>query len=231
MFLPFVVLGQQAKIVFNTTSYDFGKIEERQGKGSYHFAFTNKGDAPLVIRHVDISCGCITAHWNRKPVMPGERGLITITYDPKRQTGKFSKAVIVNTNSGGAFNIRLHVSGEVVHSLVDTPKEHPFTIGSLLLESDTIYWDTSDQESRPFRLTNRGNTPRSISVSKPDYLDVYCNPLSLLPNTQGHLIIRPSPGKNTPDSFRVPLYIRTDEGKEGKIIIIRKAGAPRMSEK
>lgn len=95
------------------TEYDFGRIKERGGKQSGSLTFKNSGNKPLVVTKVMVSCRCISLDYPKKPVMPGEEGKITVTYDPKKQKGVFHKAIQVYSNDSLARHI-VFVKGEVV---------------------------------------------------------------------------------------------------------------------
>jgi hypothetical protein len=109
-----------AKIEFESTVYDFGKIEEGS-PGKAVFIFKNTGTKPLVINWVKSSCGCLVPSYDREPVMPGKTGKITGHYDTKR-IGPFTKALTVSTNSDTEI-ITLIIKGEVLKKEEDaTPK-------------------------------------------------------------------------------------------------------------
>jgi hypothetical protein len=91
--------GQNApEMKFDRTEHSFGKIAEKGGKVSHTYTFVNHGNAPLVILSVETSCGCTKAEYDKKPVPVGGKGEIVITYDPKRQSGVFYKAIQIFTN-------------------------------------------------------------------------------------------------------------------------------------
>ncbi|MBK9227515.1 MAG: DUF1573 domain-containing protein [Ignavibacteria bacterium] len=46
-----------AKILFTEESHDFGNVEQGN-QLEYSFAFTNEGEAPLLIQNVQPACGC-----------------------------------------------------------------------------------------------------------------------------------------------------------------------------
>ena len=52
--------GGKAKIVFDSTRYDFGYIQEDKGKVTHSFKFTNGGDAPLII--IDTRSTAVARH-------------------------------------------------------------------------------------------------------------------------------------------------------------------------
>ncbi|WP_299119541.1 DUF1573 domain-containing protein [uncultured Tenacibaculum sp.] len=101
--LPFLVLcfigvtmnAQEFKFV--TESIDYGKISQGS-EGTRTFEFTNIGDAPLIITGVQSTCGCAVPKKPEKPIMPGEKGQIQVSYDTSRMGG-FSKAVTIISNA------------------------------------------------------------------------------------------------------------------------------------
>ena len=98
-FIVGAVAAQSApEMKFGQTEHNFGTITEKGGKVSHVYPFVNEGDAPLVILSIETSCGCTKATYDKKPVPPGGQGEILITYDPKRQSGVFYKAIQVFTN-------------------------------------------------------------------------------------------------------------------------------------
>lgn len=86
-------------IVFERTSYDFGDVPRKGGDLIKEFRFSNKGDAPLVIKKITKSCSCISVSYSRKPVLPGEKSVIKVKYEPhKVEAGIFHKVVQIYTN-------------------------------------------------------------------------------------------------------------------------------------
>ncbi len=103
----------RAVIYADETSYDFGLIEEDEGKVSVTFTIKNAGDAPLVVTRVIASCGCTKPEWTREPIAPGKTGDIKITYNPKGRPGPFSKTISVYSN-GKTGSFVLTIRGEVI---------------------------------------------------------------------------------------------------------------------
>lgn len=65
------------------------------------FIIRNTGDKPLVITHIDASCGCTKPSWDRRPVMPGRNSEIKVEINPDKP-GAFDKTlqVFCNTAAG-----------------------------------------------------------------------------------------------------------------------------------
>ncbi|MFH8142015.1 MAG: DUF1573 domain-containing protein [Muribaculaceae bacterium] len=103
----------QPGISFTQTTHDFGVIPENGGSVTTTFEFTNPGDGPLLILNASASCGCTRPEYPRKPVKPGKKDKITVTYNPKGRPGEFTKNVTVRTNVKGKKKVVLKIKGNV----------------------------------------------------------------------------------------------------------------------
>lgn len=102
-----------AKMVFEKTTYDFGKFPESSPKVTCVFYFTNEGDAPLVIHQAIGSCGCTVPQYPKEPIMPGKSGEIKVTYNGKgRYPGQFKKSIRIRTN-GDPDIVAIYITGEM----------------------------------------------------------------------------------------------------------------------
>ncbi|MCR5361862.1 MAG: DUF1573 domain-containing protein [Bacteroidales bacterium] len=93
------VLWAAARITFTKTTHDFGTIRENDGDVTVEFAFTNTGDAPLLILRAASSCGCTVPDYPRQPLRAGQGGVIKVTYHPKGRPGPFQKTVTIYDNA------------------------------------------------------------------------------------------------------------------------------------
>lgn len=109
-----VMKAQQAVgIKFDKISHNFGSFSEKDATQQYTFIFTNTGEKPLVINQVVPSCGCTVADYTKKPVMPGQKGEIKITYKGQgRMPGHFKKTITVRSN-GVPEMTRLYIEGDM----------------------------------------------------------------------------------------------------------------------
>ncbi|MBQ7041746.1 MAG: DUF1573 domain-containing protein [Muribaculaceae bacterium] len=105
--------GEGAKISFLEKSHDFGTIKEANGPVSYEFEFKNVGDEPLVILSARASCGCTKPEYPEKPIKPGEKGKIKITYNPAGRPGEFDRKVKIQTNDKSRRPV-LKITGVVI---------------------------------------------------------------------------------------------------------------------
>lgn len=109
----YVSAGQkpEASIEWSSTSIDFGEIEHNVPITA-EFSFKNPGMLPLLITDVKPSCGCTVADFPKQPVMGGQEGSISVTFDAKEE-GYFAKTITVYSNAQGGVT-KLFIEGIVV---------------------------------------------------------------------------------------------------------------------
>ncbi|MCR4920715.1 MAG: DUF1573 domain-containing protein [Bacteroidaceae bacterium] len=100
-----------AEIKFDTLRHDFGKFSKDDPVVECAFTFTNVGTAPLIIHTAMASCGCTVPTFTKTPVKPGEKGVISVTYDGTGKfPGHFQKTVSVRSNAVSQL-VRLTIEG------------------------------------------------------------------------------------------------------------------------
>lgn len=77
------------------------------------FTVKNISDEPLILMEVKTGCHCTLADWEKAPIMPGETGTITVTYDALKE-GQFYKVIAVNTNFDPEVGMGLSMIGNVL---------------------------------------------------------------------------------------------------------------------
>jgi hypothetical protein len=95
LFISISAYSQEFK--FEKELIDYGKIAQ-SSNGERVFVFTNVGTQPLIITNIQSSCGCTVPKKPEKPIMPGEKGEIKVSYDTKR-LGGFSKQITIFSNA------------------------------------------------------------------------------------------------------------------------------------
>ena len=88
----------QPKAEFKEVTYDFGTIKESKGAVKHTFEFKNTGDKPLIIIDAVASCGCTRPSFTAKPIKPGKKGKVEVTFSPNGRRGTFRKTIKVKTN-------------------------------------------------------------------------------------------------------------------------------------
>ena len=124
-----------SEITFENTKHDYGIIPYG-GNGSYDYIFTNTGKTPLVITNCVKGCGCTAVSWTKEPVLPGQKGKVTATYNTGN-VGYFNKGVEVYTNSKTP-KINLRLTGTVGEP--DVASQNNFSIdGPTMIFEQTEY--------------------------------------------------------------------------------------------
>lgn len=86
-------------ITFISTSHDFGTIRADKGSVTAKYEFTNTGTEPITIVGVtNGGCGCTRPEFPRKPIAPGKKGVIKITFNPAGRSGEFNRSVKVKVS-------------------------------------------------------------------------------------------------------------------------------------
>ena len=131
------MMAQEPVITFEKTEHDFGKINEDGGRVSVVFEFKNEGMAPLVLSNVRASCGCTTPTWTKEPVEPGQKGNITVTYNPNGRPGRFQKTVTITSNAKEP-TVRVYIKGEVIPKAAKPVNKYTVAVGDLSMKEKTL---------------------------------------------------------------------------------------------
>jgi hypothetical protein len=104
--------GAKATFEFQETDHDFGTINE--GELVKHvFTFKNIGEAPLIIRNAQATCGCTVPEWPKQPVAVGETGEILVQFNSNNRTNIQHKVVTITANTDPA-TTRLTIKANVL---------------------------------------------------------------------------------------------------------------------
>lgn len=79
--------------------------------------FINKGEKPLIVKNVSACCGTQIKEWTQKPLLPGEKGTITVEFRVPPRPHRISRTVKAITNDPDGTKT-LHIVGVVIE-----PKE------------------------------------------------------------------------------------------------------------
>lgn len=118
----------KGEMKFEKTHHDFGVFAPDTAILTYDFVFTNVGKEPIIIHQASASCGCTVPEYTLEPIMPGQKGKISVTYNGKgRKPGVFRKSITVH-NNGKHTPVRLYIEGEMIDT---TPVE--------LIQDESVY--------------------------------------------------------------------------------------------
>jgi hypothetical protein len=70
------------------------------------------GKSDLIIVNAYGSCGCTVPEYSKKPVPPGQKGVINVVFDSKGRVGEQVKSVTVVANTEPSTN-KIHIIGTV----------------------------------------------------------------------------------------------------------------------
>lgn len=84
-------------LVLSENSHSFGKIKKGE-KVEHVYQVTNTGKNPLIISNVKPGCGCTAPTFTKEPIMPGQKGQITLAFDSSSFDGTVNKQAEVFAN-------------------------------------------------------------------------------------------------------------------------------------
>jgi hypothetical protein len=91
-------LEKKPLMVFDQKNAYLGRIKE--GDSLFHtFHFRNRGNLPLKIISVNVSCGCTSTKWTKEIIEPGEKGFIKIKFNSMGRIGRNSKTITAYCNT------------------------------------------------------------------------------------------------------------------------------------
>ena len=109
-------------ISFEKLHHDFGKVNADRPL-SYRFKLTNKGAAPLQIKHLNASCGCASTvmDQNKWYLRPGESNFVEVTFNPKGFKGLVRKSVQVISDDPQNPSVALTFEADVIKEIMVDP--------------------------------------------------------------------------------------------------------------
>lgn len=180
----------QARFTSHTETLNFGQIEWKQPVTAT-YTVTNTGNEPLVIQDVEPDCACNQAQWTKTPIVPGDKGEVSITFDAKA-LGHFRKSVAIRCNAEPHL-LYLYLTGEVVTEVKDYGKTHPYLIGDIRLSLNEIEFPDVQRGERPqisigvVNLSDHAYAP--LLMHLPPYLELESQPTVLQKSEKGRMIL------------------------------------------
>lgn len=84
-------------LALSEPEFDFGKIKKGD-KVEHVYEVTNTGKNPLIISSVVPTCGCTVPEFTKDPIMPGQKGKITLKFDSTNFQGIVHKTAQLYAN-------------------------------------------------------------------------------------------------------------------------------------
>ena len=101
-----ITYSRYVAVIDNGRFYGSINWQKYQGYENYYrrpgndFCWT--GNAPLVIKQVDVTCGCTTPEWPKEPIAPGKSGTIKAVFNSAGKMGQQNKVITVQSNAVNA---------------------------------------------------------------------------------------------------------------------------------
>jgi hypothetical protein len=129
LFLFLLGVRAEAQIKWDHPVQEFHRVPE--DKEIYaHYTFQNAGTAPVTIKSLRSSCGCTTAHLDKKTYAPGESGEVVVHFVFGDRKGLLRKTVTATTDDKTAEPVVLNLLLNI---------HDPVTIAPAL-----VYWKTGE---------------------------------------------------------------------------------------
>lgn len=120
--------GPKIEFLAKDNTIDYGTVSKATDNGIRTFEFRNTGDAPLIIKNVQSTCGCTVPTKPNDPIAPGKTGKIEVKYN--MQMGAIRKTITVESNAVNVPDgmVVLKIKGEVVPEKGSNPVEKNKTL-------------------------------------------------------------------------------------------------------
>ena len=215
---PKLMQGGDKVLRFDTLQQDFGVIYEDGSPLRMEYAFVNVSSEPVLITRITTNCGCTVAEVGDSLISPGEKGVISILFNPRRRSGTVDTNTFIYTSLSNKEPVaRLTLWGNVIDN--DEWNHLPCRMGALKLKRKDVAFEpvkagTMPQQRIP--CANVGTRPLQLSSELlPAFASFATEPMEIAPGEEGDIIITINGDMLPPDvtrSFSVVV-----EGVEGRI--------------
>ena len=108
--------GEKVGAKIDSIVYDFGTVREGGERVVHEYEVSNTGPSALAIIWVKPNCGCTAPEYPRKPLKPGEKAQIKVTFNPMGQKGEVEKDIRVKVRNGDGKSeeLSLRLTGVVI---------------------------------------------------------------------------------------------------------------------
>ncbi len=193
--------AQKTEIKFSEKSHFFGNIPEKEGEVECKFTYTNIGTAPLVINEIRTGCNCTTSQWDKESLAPGQKGTLTVIFDPEGLSGKFVKSIAVFTNTTPSVQ-NLTIRGYVIPQKNGPFDNFPIKLGHIRMDSDSVNMQTLNQGNtyiKDIQIINSSKEEVDLQAEiATKGIEAQITPARLAPLQQGKITISWETNDKTP---------------------------------
>lgn len=215
---PRLMRGGGKVLGFETLQQDFGVIYEDSSPLRIEYAFVNTSGRPVTITRITTNCGCTVAEIGDSLVSPGEKGVISILFNPHRRSGTVDTNSFVYTSLSDKEPVaKLTLLGNVIDN--DEWNHLPYRVGALKLKRKEVEFEpvkvgTMQQQRIP--CANVGTRPLRLSSELlPAFASFATEPREIAPGEEGDIVITIDGDMLPPKAPRI--FSVVVEGVEGRI--------------
>ena len=144
-----------------------------------------------MLTEVDPDCACSVAQWTKTPIAPGAKGTVSVTFDAEA-LGHFQKSVAIYTNAQPHL-VYLKFNGEVVREIKDFTKTHPYLIGQIRIDRNSLDFPDVQHGEKPvlhMGVVNLSERPyEPVLMHLPPYLRMEAKPHVLQKGEKGMITL------------------------------------------
>ena len=88
-------------LTFEDSKHNFGFVKEGTVV-NMEFKLKNTGTAPVIIQETKVSCGCTKVDFSEEPILPGQSGVIKVSFNTRDKYDRQDRTVQVISNAKGS---------------------------------------------------------------------------------------------------------------------------------
>lgn len=201
---PALIEGAEKLLHFERVEINAGVLSEDDKPQVFTFACTNIGRHKLLVTRIKTTCGCTGASIDHPVIVPGEKAVVRMAYNPFGQPGKiYTKAFIYTNLSDDKPVAALTLLGRVTPSSA-LWKDYKYAMGSLRIRTKVINLGVvhpSMHRLEKIACANAGSKKLKVSAVKgflPDFVKLRTEPEVLEAGEEGFLVVELD-GKKLPE--------------------------------
>lgn len=175
---------------FDSYSWDFGKILEKDGIVSHTFILTNTSKRNVQIASAIPSCSCTWVTHPKEVIRPGEKGEVEVKYTPSGAAGKVFRDIQIYDIDNKCIAM-LEITADVEPADRSIPERYPYTLAPFLYTNlNNVpfgYVHHGTEKTKIIYLANSSDKALDISIQNPDSMLTLKYPQVLQPGEEAEL--------------------------------------------
>lgn len=199
-----------ATLKFECLRIDAGEMNETDGPVVFTYGFVNLGNVPVSISRLVSTCSCAVATASEKEIGPGEKGTITLRYNPKGHPGQFERRVFVYTDSHVQPTAVLRLAVKV-RSGDGMTKDFPVQMGCIMTQKDEVLFTRGKAGAAEIRFVNLSGKKLALACEEmmlADCLDFTVEPEVVEDGQEGVMTISYDPERRHPAAGKASVLLK-----------------------